>query len=280
MATEDRIQPAGANPPAASSTAVTKAPPGHAPTTKNPVADRFMEMWETIKPHITRRALYVVVAIALVAGGYFGYQYFNSESKKTNSEHWFKWMTLSDPTEVRIAADKVEAANKAKPGWSPPMPGSLDYNAEHESVQRQLLDGFAQSIPDTTQARVARMQLGRFLILSAMRDISLGVSSAKPPPHAAEILQTVADIFEKLEPQLGDEPVLQEEAILSSGKARETLGEVEKALAAYHKLVDNEKTKNSAAGKDAATCLKRLEAPGAREEAERLARTFVKPAGP
>ncbi len=282
MATEDRIQPPGANPPAAAPTAVTKAPTAPVPATKtkNPVADRFAEMWHGLKPHLTRRVLYVVVAITLIVGGYFIFLEYRRRSTNDNSEGWVKWLMLSDPTEVRGAAEKVNAGEKGKPGWTPPGPESPNYNEYTVAVQRQLLDDFAKSMPDTTQARVAQMQLGRFLMSRAMPAIGLNAGIQKPSPHAAEVLQTVAETFEKLEPQLADDPALQEEAILTSGKARETLGEVEKALTQYHKLADSDKTKNSAAGRDAAACIKRLGPPDsdARKEAERLARMYVKSA--
>ncbi len=175
MATEDRIQPPGANPPAAATTAVTKAPtaPVPAPKTKNPVADRFAEMWQGLKPYLTRRVLYVVVALALIVGGYFIFMEYRRRSTNDNSEGWVKWLMLSDPTEVRGAAEKVKAAEKGKPGWTPPGPESPNYNEYSVAVQRQLLDDFAKSVPDTTQARVAQMQLGRFLMSRAMPAIGL-----------------------------------------------------------------------------------------------------------
>jgi hypothetical protein len=291
MATEDRIQPSGANPTPAAPTTVTKtpaptAPAPHGPHAKHPVADRFAEMWDGIKPYIDRKTMYVVVAVVLLVGIYFGWVWYNSESKKSNSERWEKWLTQSNPTEMRIAADKIkEKERKDKPGWLPPDPESPSYNAFDEAYQRQLLDDFAQANPDTIQARLTRIQLGRFLMLSVMRDISLDAGGRQPSPHAAEVLKTVADSYQTLASQLEDDPILQYEVILTEGKAREMLGEVSKAMELYHKLADSEKTKNTAAGKEATAALKRLETPATaaggdsgREQAEKLASIYVKSA--
>jgi hypothetical protein len=283
MATEDRIQPSGGNPTPAAPTTVTKTPAPtpapHGPHAKHPVADRFAEMWEGIKPYIDRKTMYLVVAILLVVGIYFGWLYYNSESKKSNSERWLKWLTLSNPNEMRIAADKVkEKEKKDKPAWMPPDPESPSYNVYDEAFQRQLLEDFSQAYPDTFQARLTRIQLGRFLMISVMRDIAVDAVVRQPNPHAAEVLKTVADSYQTLTSQLEDDPILQYEVILTEGKAREMLGELTKAIELYHKLADPEKTKNTAAGKEASACLKRLESDDGRKEAESLARTYVKPA--
>lgn len=135
------------------------------------------------------------------------------------------------------------------------------------------LESFAKDHGNSVQGRLARFQMARL-------DLAGGIADLGTPALRSEALERVrkaAELYESLINESAGQPLLQQEALLNSGKAYETLEDTAKAKSSYQRLARD--FPKSIAGKEAATCLERLEAGAADlEKLKKLGAETAKPA--
>ncbi len=119
---------------------------------------------------------------------------------------------------------------------------------------------------DTPQGRLARFKQARLDLAQGLRELGIDKKAA------LKLIETAAGEYEALMKASGRVPVLQQEAIWGAAKARETLGEIDKAKEHYQRLVkDYEKT---ALGEDAAKQIKRLDDPANTRDLAEMRKEF------
>ena len=148
----------------------------------------------------------VVVAAILL---YFIWHYFSRSSDEKNSARWLVAMRVFD-------GESVTAPMDAKTPFLGP-------EAELEKM--------AKDNPGTSQARVARFYLARLSLAQGEKDLG------SKREIALDRVRKAADLYEKLQADSSDSPVLHQEAILRGGKAREMAGDFGKALEHYNLLI-------------------------------------------
>jgi hypothetical protein len=131
----------------------------------------------------------------------------------------------------------------------------------------------------TLAARTARYQRARLLIRNGLESIYSTVGSLpsigahdQAQDDAVRNLEEARRVFSAMIPACADDPILEQEALMSTAKAEEALvgvpkqenalegrGNLETALSFYRRLADNEKFKNTDLGKQAAARCKEIE---------------------
>jgi tetratricopeptide (TPR) repeat protein len=122
-------------------------------------------------------------------------------------------------------------------------------------TSREDLETFLKDNADTEQGRLARFELARLDLVEG-----LGNLASLNGADAVKRVQRAADIYEKLAAESGNTPQLTREALLNAAKARESLGEFDKAKQLYNRLARD--FPQSLAGKNAAEQVKALDAGG------------------
>jgi hypothetical protein len=145
----------------------------------------------------------VVGAVVL----YFIWSYFKTSSDEKNSARWVAAQRLFEGESLTPSPD-----DKTLPG------SEADF------------DRFAKANEGTTQARVVRFFLARMAMTRGMSRISSSRDAA-----LLEI-QKAAVLFEKLQGESSDDPILHIQSILFAAKAREMLGDFSKAFEYYNRL--------------------------------------------
>lgn len=109
------------------------------------------------------------------------------------------------------------------------------------------LDKLAQQNRGTLPARVARFQVARTQLLHGVQQLA-----ASPEEHATALkqLEAASKEYERLADESKDMPLLAQEALMGAAKAKESLGDLDGALASYQKLQTT--YPKSALGKEAA----------------------------
>jgi hypothetical protein len=194
---------------------------------------------EDLKHGPSRTTLTIVGVIALVVVLYLVWRWFAFGASATDSARWLRWDELTDPEEL-LKAPKDDK-----------LP--VDPSRRQEQEQIALLDQFIKSNPGSTQERLTRFQLARLLLYRGTRD--LGALHSRR--QALEDLDRAAGLYEKLSRESTGVALLQQEALLNAGKAREALSDLDKARAHYGRLKDD--YRSSEFGKLAAEQLKRLD---------------------
>jgi tetratricopeptide (TPR) repeat protein len=122
-------------------------------------------------------------------------------------------------------------------------------------TNRDDLEAFLKDNADTEQGRLARFELARLDLVEG-----LGNLGSLNRADAVKKVQRAADIYEKLASESGNTPQLTREALLNAAKARESLGEYDKAKQLYQRLARD--FPQSLVGKSAAEQVKALDAGG------------------
>jgi tetratricopeptide (TPR) repeat protein len=195
---------------------------------------------EDLKHGPSRTTLTVVGVIALVVVLYLVWRWFAMGATAADSARWLRWEELSDPEELSKAPNKDDRA-----------PTSPRERQEYQQIT--LLEQFIKANPGSTQERMARFQLARLLLGRGVRDLgTLGTRR-----QALEDLDRAAGLYEKLSRESTGVALLQEEALLNAGKAREARSELDRARQHYRQLEKD--YPRSEFGQVAAQQLKRLE---------------------
>lgn len=119
---------------------------------------------------------------------------------------------------------------------------------------------------DTPQGRLARFKEARLEMSTGLRELGIN------PKSGQEHLLNAAGHYEALIKASARVPLLHQEALWGAARARESLGELDKAREHYQKLVkEYEKT---ALGEDAARQLKRLDDPANERDLAELRKLF------
>jgi tetratricopeptide (TPR) repeat protein len=118
------------------------------------------------------------------------------------------------------------------------------------------LEAVVKEGADLAQGRLARFELARYNFYQGLR--GLGQYSLRE--ESLKRIRTAADLYEKLIRDAASTPYLYREALLNAGKARESLGELDKAKDHYARLTKD--APDSLAGKQAAKHLEGLEKSG------------------
>jgi tetratricopeptide (TPR) repeat protein len=116
------------------------------------------------------------------------------------------------------------------------------------------LEKIAGENPGSSPARIVRYQMARVHLRRGMENFCS--SSLDGHENALEDLNQAATLYGELSNEVKDNPVLIQEALLGVAKAKEALGELDAALAAYEQLA--ERYPNSVNGKGAAERAKKL----------------------
>ena len=176
----------------------------------NTLVDQLNRFVQTIKEGPNRTAWIiggVIIAIVLL---YAVWQYFARSSDEKSSSRWLVAMRIFDGETVTPVADEK----------------AIPLGTEGE------LEKFVKDNQGTSQARIARFYLARIAL--AQGESGLG---SQQRDIALERVQKAAKLYEELKGESSDTPILHQEALLRSGKAREMLGEFSKALDNYNQLI-------------------------------------------
>jgi len=217
---------------------------------------------EDLKQGPSRTTLTVVGVIALVVILYLIWRYFAFGASATDSARWLRWDELSDPEELlKLPPEDLK---------------NMSLDRRQEEMQVALLDKFIKNNPGSTQERLTRFQLARLLLYRGTRD--LGALHSRR--HALEDLDRCAGLYEKLSRESTGVALLQQEALLNAGKAREARSELERARTHYKQLFQD--YPRSEFGRLADEQIKRLDASKSDLESlkERLAPVVDRPPPP
>ncbi len=140
---------------------------------------------------------------------------------------------------------------------------------------REELDTFIKEYPDTEQGRLAQFELARLDLVEGQRDLDSPLDRA----GALKKVQRAADAYEELAGKPANSPQLNQEALLNAARARETLGQFDRAKEWYDRLARD--YPNSLKAKDAGEQVKALDSSGAvLEELKQLAKEREPAGGP
>jgi len=121
-----------------------------------------------------------------------------------------------------------------------------------EASDVEELEKIAKDSPNTVPGRVARLQWARSLYRQGIEKLF----SVTDRDKAKENLEEARKLYDQLAKELTHSPVMVQEAMMGSAKARESLGDTEGATSAYEKLAKD--FPKSALGKEAEERAKQL----------------------
>jgi hypothetical protein len=202
----------------------------------NALAEGIARFVGGVKAGPSRAGLLVWGLLALVVVVFLAWRYFSSAHLEQVSHQW----------------SKVDDAGEQ-------LAGAKDMNQVEEALKE--IGQIAASQAGTPAARALRFQEARARLRLGLERL-YSVSDRK---SARENLEKAATIYEELS-RTSDSPLLWQEAMLMSAKARESLGQVGDAVDKYRLLT--ERAKDSVAGKEAAQRLEYLSDPANRKRVE------------
>lgn len=219
---------------------------------------------EGLKKGPPKTTYYIIGGILVVVVLFFVWQYFSRQAWDRDAERWLSWQNVATPQEINRLVDEARKANPQEWGMMGP---------EDQRLMGQLLclDKFIKDNEGSGQARLARYQRSRLKLGWALQNLA--------PLHTRDksrkFLQEAGDEYDKLIGE-GAVPVLQQEAMLNAGKAREALGERDKARDYYQRLAPEypKKSPESEIGKLAVAALERLDNEANKRDLELLAKEF------
>jgi hypothetical protein len=125
-----------------------------------------------------------------------------------------------------------------------------------EASDLEDIEKIAKESPNTVPGRVARLQWARTLYRQGIEKLY----SVTDRDNAQKNLEDARNLYDQLAKELTDSPVMVQEAMMGSAKARESLGDLDSATAAYNKLAKD--FPKSALGKEAEDRAKQLQDKG------------------
>jgi len=177
----------------------------------NTLASSMKKVVEALKEGPSRTTWIVLALVATAVILFYVWRYFSHTSEEKNSARWFTAMRVFEGERLAPPKDDEKAALFPRP--------------EDE------LTKLAKENEGTVQARIARFDIARINLAEGER--LLGSSREA----ALERVRKAAELFEKLQGESSDVPILHIEAILKAGKAHEMNGEFNKAIEQYQKLL-------------------------------------------
>lgn len=202
----------------------------------NALAEGIARFVEGVKAGPSRAGLLVWGLLALGVIGFLAWRHFSSAHLEQVSHQWSKVDDIGEQ-----------------------LAGAKDMNQVEEALNE--INQTAASQTGTPAARALRFQEARARMRLGLERL-YSVSDRK---SARENLEKAATIYEELS-RTSDSPILWQEAMLMSAKARESLGNVGDAVDKYRLLA--ERAKDSVAGKEAAQRLEYLSDPANRKRVE------------
>jgi tetratricopeptide (TPR) repeat protein len=121
-----------------------------------------------------------------------------------------------------------------------------------EATDLQKLEKIANENPNTVAGKVARLQWARTLYRQGIEKLY----SVSDRDTAKQNLEEARKLYDQVAKELSDNPVMTQEALMGSAKARESLGDVDGATTAYEKLAKD--FPKSTLGKEAEERAKQL----------------------
>jgi hypothetical protein len=176
----------------------------------NVLADRLGKFVKGLKEGPSRTTWIVLGVIAAGVILFFVWQYFSKSSEEKDSARWYLAMRLFEGERTSTNPDDLGTATGGN---------------------ERDLEKFAKDNEGTTQGRLARFYLARMAL--AQGEDKLGSRRET----ALANVRKASDLYEKLISESSDWPVLHMEAIMRSGKAREMLGDFDKAVEFYNQLI-------------------------------------------
>ncbi len=175
----------------------------------NALVTKWQKFVEALKEGPSRTTWIVggVVAAAILL--YFVWHYFSKSSEEKNSARWMVAMRVFGEDSATAPVDEKT------PLLSP-----------EAELEKMIKDN-----PGTTQARIARFYLARRFLAKGEKDLG------SKRDTALEDVRKAAELYEKLQADSSDAPVLHQESILRAGKAREMAGDFGKAVDHYNLLI-------------------------------------------
>jgi predicted Zn-dependent protease len=133
-----------------------------------------------------------------------------------------------------------------------------------QAQSREDYKKLAEAHPNTPAGRVARLQLARISLKEGLDQ--LYSSTADDRTHARENLEETQKAYANLVRDCRDDPILVQECLMGEAKAKESLGDLDGALATYQKLL--EEYKDSFLVQEAEERVKFLQDPVNRQKVE------------
>jgi hypothetical protein len=231
--------------------------------TTNSLAESLGHLIEKAKQGPSRRTLIIGGVIALAVILFFTWRYFSRSAEENSSARTVGTLTLMDPDQLQPTLNKL-TEDKAQPREGENPQDFLTAARFEAFIKDKANEG-------TSQARLMRFQLARKRLEWGTRDLG----APRSRDVARDNLTRSAEEYEKLVTEASDSPHLVQEALLNAGKARESLGEYDRAKAHYEALSKKEHEKSAAAA-EAALCLARLNDPNYQATLEALANELKK----
>jgi hypothetical protein len=117
----------------------------------------------------------------------------------------------------------------------------------------EQLETFAKESPDSVPGRLARFRLARLGLTQGVANLG----NATQRNQAIDQVRRAQELYEQLAGETANQPILQQEALLNSGKALETLGDNDRAKDMYNRVKRD--YPNTPAAREADENLKLLE---------------------
>jgi hypothetical protein len=121
-----------------------------------------------------------------------------------------------------------------------------------EATTLDALEDIIKQNPNTVPGQVARLEQARLLYRQGIEKLYSATDRGK----AKEDLGKAQELYDQIAKESNNPPVMIQEAMMGSAKARESLGDVDDAISSYEKLA--KAYPNSALGKDAGERAKQL----------------------
>ncbi len=169
--------------------------------------------WSGLWEGTRSTSVYVgALVVALVVGVAVAWWVYSSVNADNRSKLWLKVDDLASLKDMP-AEDKADPQKQVK-------------------FVKDNMEKLARENPGTMQARVARLEEARLLLLNGMERIALA------DPDAAENVRQAGKLYADLAKESADFPAAQQEALLGAAKANEGVGDLEAARKFYQQLAD------------------------------------------
>jgi len=193
----------------------------------NTLADNLGKMVKGLQHGLSRNVWVVVGIIVGIAVLFYTWKAFSDRSQRYNASLWYKWDQIDDPEEIDKAISELPKEQLDEIKYHPERIGRF-----REELELERLEAFAKQNAGYTQSRIARFQVARLALFEGLRD--LGRPEARP--QALKALELAVETYDKLCRDARDIPLLHQEALLNSGKANESLGNIKEAKDKYKQL--------------------------------------------
>ncbi len=204
----------------------------------NSLAHRLGDAVQSMKEGPSRGTVYALVAVGLIVLLIVVWRYMASSAEEADSTRW-------------LLLDEVNS------------PERLKALLENDKVSGHI------------QGRLARIDEARRALHDGLRQLGAGGEARK---KALEEIQRAAELYDTLVGECADKPLVHQQVLMGAAKARESLGEADRAKSYYQQL--QQKYGQTRIGLDAAAQLKRLEESEQNGDFKKLSDELARPTAP